>query len=108
MPPDLHRNRDPPRRGQPERGQMPRHVRPQRRNPSPVGVHGSRLVGRYVHREQAPTLRSSPPNPRRTRLLAPATHCPSLHQALEGGQLGSEVVGRSGFFGRWWGLKVVN
>ena len=25
-----------------------------------------------------------------------------------GGQLGSEVVGRSGFFGHWWGLKVVN
>ena len=25
-----------------------------------------------------------------------------------GGQLGLEVVGRSGFFGHWWGLKVVN
>ena len=25
-----------------------------------------------------------------------------------GGQLGSKVVGRSGFFGHWWGLKVVN
>ena len=25
-----------------------------------------------------------------------------------GGQLGSEVVGRSGFFDHWWSLKVVN
>ena len=82
-PPDLHRNRDPPRRGQPQRGQMPRHVRPQRRNPGSAGVHGSGLAGRYAHRERAPALRSSTPDPRRTRLLAPAAHRSSRHQAVE-------------------------